>query len=198
MIILCYLPLWFRQQTFSCHISFPSRGQACPKWTHIDSKQRNNKASKRGKKKRGIRARLRQKKCKQWPLRAVILTNVCSLQSKTDNVNHLHKYKSASILAFTETWLTKDDDNVVSTPTGVLQSMSERNCESQTSSSWLCLSIFSTSPENFPTLLGSGLHLPQSQPHDSNRPHQEHPEKARINIARLPQIHLIGLQSLHP
>lgn len=82
-----------------------------------DGKQRQHKATRRGKKKGGIRARLRREICKQHALPAVILANVRSLRNKTDelqaNVNHLHEYRNASILAFTETWLKPSDDNKV-------------------------------------------------------------------------------------
>ncbi|KAM3624257.1 uncharacterized protein V6R79_021176 [Siganus canaliculatus] len=73
------------------------------------------KRTRRGKKKGGLRARMKRENWKQRALPAIILANVRSLRNKTDelqvNANHFHEYRRASILAFTETWLSKDDDN---------------------------------------------------------------------------------------
>lgn len=48
----------------------------------------------------------------------MILANVCSPRNKLDelqaNIYHLHEYRTASILAFTETWLNNSDsDNML-------------------------------------------------------------------------------------
>lgn len=48
----------------------------------------------------------------------MILANVRSLRNKLDelqaNISHLHEYWTASILAFTETWLNNNDsDNML-------------------------------------------------------------------------------------
>ncbi len=43
------------------------------------------------------------------------MANVCSLCNKTDklqaSVYHMHEYRTASILAYTETWLNSNDDD---------------------------------------------------------------------------------------
>ena len=78
------------------------------------SAHNQKKVTRRGKKKGGIKARLKREKFKQRPLPSIILANVRSLRNKMDelqaNVNHMHEYRSASILAFTETWLNKNDE----------------------------------------------------------------------------------------
>ena len=52
------------------------------------------------------------KSCK-LPFPTILLSNVRSLHSKMDelqaNVNYMHEYRQACLLAFTENWL---DDNV--------------------------------------------------------------------------------------
>lgn len=74
-----------------------------------------NKVTRRGKKKGGIKARLKRVTCEQRPLPSIILANVCSLRNKTDglqaNVDHMYEYRTASILAFTETWLNRNDND---------------------------------------------------------------------------------------
>lgn len=71
--------------------------------------------TRRGKKKGRIRARLKREKCKHRSSPSVITANVCSFRSKTyelqANVNYMHRFRSASSLAFTETWLNKNDDD---------------------------------------------------------------------------------------
>ena len=78
------------------------------------SAHNQKKVTRRGKKKGGIKARLKREKFKQRPLPSIILANVRSLRNKMDelqaNVNHMHEYRSAFILAFTETWLNKNDE----------------------------------------------------------------------------------------
>lgn len=75
----------------------------------------NKKVTRRGRKKGGIRARLKREKCKYRSLPSVIMANVRSLRNKIDelqaNVNYMHQYRTASILAFTETWLNKNDND---------------------------------------------------------------------------------------
>lgn len=48
-------------------------------------------------------------------LPSIIMSNVCSLRNKTNelqaNVYHMHEYRTASILAFTETWLNGNDND---------------------------------------------------------------------------------------
>ncbi|KAK0146883.1 hypothetical protein N1851_013787 [Merluccius polli] len=65
------------------------------------------KVTRRGRKKGGIKARLRRGESKYRALPSVILANVRSLRNKTDelqaNVFHMYEYRTASILAFTET-----------------------------------------------------------------------------------------------
>lgn len=74
---------------------------------------RKKKVTRRGKKKAGVRARLKRGKVKHRTLPSVILANVRSLRNKTDelqaNINHLYEYRTASVLAFTETWLNEND-----------------------------------------------------------------------------------------
>lgn len=76
-----------------------------------------NKVTRRGKKKGGIKARLKRETCKQRPLPSLILANVRSLRNETDelqaNVNHMHEYRTASILAFTEMLNKNDDDSTL-------------------------------------------------------------------------------------
>ena len=54
------------------------------------------------------------KSCK-LPLLTILLSNVCSLRSKMDElqakVNYMHEYRQACLLAFTETWLDDVQDN---------------------------------------------------------------------------------------
>lgn len=74
------------------------------------------KVTRRGRKKKGgIKARLRRGESKHRALPSVILANVRSLRNKTDelqaNVFHMYEYRTASILAFTETWLTGSDNS---------------------------------------------------------------------------------------
>ena len=80
-----------------------------------NSTHQKHKVTKRGKKKGGIKTRVKREACKQRPLPPVILANVCSLQNKLDelqaNINHLHEYRTASILSFTETWLNNNDSD---------------------------------------------------------------------------------------
>ncbi len=83
---------------------------------HSDSSHHKKKVTRRGKKKKaGVRARLKRGKVKHRTLPSVILTNICSLRNKTDelqaNINHMYEYRTASILAFTETWLNENDSN---------------------------------------------------------------------------------------
>lgn len=70
--------------------------------TQRDSSQ-NKKVTRRGKKKGGIRDRLKREKCKHRSLPSVIMANVRSLRNKIDelqaNVNYMHQYRTASILA---------------------------------------------------------------------------------------------------
>jgi len=147
----------------------------------------------------------------------VILANVRWLRKKTDelqaNVNHLHEYRNASILAFTETWLNHDDDNKVlhidgsappsgstatvtsqvnnmvavcvslSTPGGVPLSTSEKSRPWAPGS--VSLSLL-PSQRVSPTLLCPCLYTPQSLPHFSNWPHQELPGQIWTIIPRLP------------
>lgn len=51
--------------------------------------------------------------CKHCALLSVILGNVRPLHNKTDelqaNATYMHEYRTASILAFTETWLNRND-----------------------------------------------------------------------------------------
>jgi len=57
-----------------------------------------------------VRQRLNNLNNQKTPLPTVLLANVQSLRSKTDElqakVNYLHQYNKAGILAFTETWLS--------------------------------------------------------------------------------------------
>lgn len=74
------------------------------------------KVTRRGRKKKGgIKAKLRRGGNKHRALPSVILANVRSLRNKTDelqaNVYHMYEYRTASILAFTETWLTGSDNS---------------------------------------------------------------------------------------
>ncbi len=65
------------------------------------------KVNGRGNKKGGVRARLKRETCKQRALPSIIMANVRSLHNKTDELQasfyHMHEYRTASILAFTET-----------------------------------------------------------------------------------------------
>ncbi len=80
-----------------------------------NSTHHKHKVTRRGKRKSGTTARLKRETCTQRLLPSIILANVRSLHNKLDelqaNINHLHKYRSASILAFTETWLNKNDSD---------------------------------------------------------------------------------------
>lgn len=73
------------------------------------------KVTRRGKKKGGIRARLKGGEIKQQTLPSVILANIRSLRNKIDelqaNVFHMFESRSASILAFTEMWLNGNDSS---------------------------------------------------------------------------------------
>lgn len=79
-------------------------------FTHSKSKE-----TRRGLKKGGVKARLRREKFKQRALPPIILANVRSLRNKLDElqacVNHQFEYRTASILALTETWLNDNDDD---------------------------------------------------------------------------------------
>ena len=65
---------------------------------------------KRGKK-GGVRQRLRKLGCKPY-LPSLILGNVRSLQNKMEelcaNVKYANEYRSASLMCFTETWLSEN------------------------------------------------------------------------------------------
>ncbi|CAI5695867.1 unnamed protein product [Oreochromis niloticus] len=80
---------------------------------HGNRKTHNNKVTRRGLKKSGVRARLKRETHKQRALKSIILANVRSLRSKLDElqacVNHLHEYRTASVLAFMESWLNNSD-----------------------------------------------------------------------------------------
>ncbi|CAI5691468.1 unnamed protein product [Oreochromis niloticus] len=82
---------------------------------HGNRKTHNNKVTRRGLKKSGVRARLKRETHKQRALPSIILANVRSLCSKLDElqtcINHLHEYRTASVLAFTELWLNNSDDD---------------------------------------------------------------------------------------
>ena len=82
---------------------------------HSDTAHHKKKVTRRGKKKAGVRARLKRGKVKHRTLPSVILANVRSLRNKTDelqaNINHMYEYRTASILAFIETWLNENDSN---------------------------------------------------------------------------------------
>ena len=74
------------------------------------------KVTRRGRKKKcGIKAKLRRGESKHCALPSVILANVRSLRNKTDelqaNVFHMYEYRTASILACTEMWLTGGDNS---------------------------------------------------------------------------------------
>lgn len=83
-------------------------------WTPCTSIKKK-KVTRQGKKKGGVKARLKRGESKHCALPSVILTNVRSLCNKTDelqaNVFHMYEYWTASILAFTETWLNGNDNS---------------------------------------------------------------------------------------
>ena len=86
---------------------------SCPS-THSDSSRSNRQGKKRKRGRKGaVRQKLKKLKGGRAPLPSVILSNVRSLRSKTDelqtNVSYMHEYSEACLLAFTETWL---DDRV--------------------------------------------------------------------------------------
>ena len=86
---------------------------SCPS-THSDSSHRNRQGKKRKRGKKGdFRQKLKKQKDGRAPLPSVILSNVRSLRSKTDelqaSVRYMHEYSEACLLAFTESWL---DDRV--------------------------------------------------------------------------------------
>lgn len=82
-----------------------------------DCKTCKVKVNKRGSKKGGVRARLKRETHKQRALPSVILANVRSLRNKLDElqacVKHMHEYRTASVLAFTESWLNNSDENIM-------------------------------------------------------------------------------------
>ena len=89
---------------------FPGDLTALP--TNTINGTSSSKKRKRGKK-GGVRQRLKTLNNRKTPLPTVIFSNVRSLRPKTDelqaNVNYMHEFKKAGLLAFTETWL----DNTV-------------------------------------------------------------------------------------
>lgn len=57
----------------------------------------------------GIKARIKRETFKRRvPHPSYRLT--CALSTKS-NINYMHEYKTASFLAFTETWLKENDNN---------------------------------------------------------------------------------------
>lgn len=60
-----------------------------------------------------MRARLKRERGKHQLLSSVILANVRSVHNKTDelqaNATYMYEYRTAAILAFTETWLNSND-----------------------------------------------------------------------------------------
>ena len=96
------------------NIDFPFEMLPSCSSTHSDSSHRNRQGKKRKRgKKGGVRQKSKKMKGGRAPLPSVILSNVRSLRSKTDelqaNVSYMHEYSEACLLAFTETWL---DDRV--------------------------------------------------------------------------------------
>ncbi|XP_040915354.1 NACHT, LRR and PYD domains-containing protein 14-like [Toxotes jaculatrix] len=96
----------------------PTDKDTFPEEIRRDFDSTNNtkkKETRRRKKKGGIRARLKREKCRYRALTSVILVNVRSLSNKVDelqpNVNYMHGYRTASVLAFTETWLGNNDSD---------------------------------------------------------------------------------------
>lgn len=77
--------------------------------------EHKKEVTRRGKKKAGVRARLKSGKVKLRTLPSVILANVRSLRNKTDelqaNVKHMYEVWTASVLAITETWLNENNSS---------------------------------------------------------------------------------------
>lgn len=96
---------------------FPEEILRGPPTNQLNSnkKTRKTKVTRRGLKKGGVRARLKRETHKQRALPSIILANVRSLRNKLDElqacVNHLHEFRTASVLAFTESWLNNNDDD---------------------------------------------------------------------------------------
>lgn len=82
--------------------------------THERERNYTAKVRRRGKR-GGDRLRLKRQKLQRIPLPSIIVANVQSLRNKTDelqaNTIHLHEYRDACIMAFSETWLTSTDAN---------------------------------------------------------------------------------------
>ncbi len=78
-----------------------------------NSTRSKTKVTRRGRKKGDFRARLKRETCKQRTLSSIILANVRSLRNKMVElqacVSHMHEYRTASVLALTESWLNKND-----------------------------------------------------------------------------------------
>ncbi len=95
--------------------SFPEEILRVDSSNQYNSTCSRTKVNRRGKKKGGVRARLKRETRKQHALPSIIMANVRSLHNKTDelqaSVYHMHEYRTASILAFTETWLNSNEDD---------------------------------------------------------------------------------------
>ncbi|PIK39885.1 hypothetical protein BSL78_23277 [Apostichopus japonicus] len=80
-----------------------------PSLTNYADIPKEIKKRKRGKP-GGVKRRIRRQKCKPF-LPTIIMGNVQSLSNKIDelcaNVNYLNEFRNASLMSFTETWLTE-------------------------------------------------------------------------------------------
>ena len=95
---------------------------------HADSNHRRMKR-KRGKRS-GVLVRFRQR-AHRPPLPAIVLSNVHSLNNKTDELFHLvsskREFRDASVLCLTETWLKPEKPDSIVTPKGFTIHRGDRN-----------------------------------------------------------------------
>ena len=96
-------------RTHQVQTGTPSRGPAV---SSTGGRHRGSRTRKRGRR-GGIRLKMRGMSLSHIPLPSIVLSNVQSLQNKTEELQaqarYRHEFRDACILALTETWLSHKD-----------------------------------------------------------------------------------------